>query len=164
MVTDQTDIFDACRRGDVALVERIYDINPDIIHIEDFKGFTPLIIAVYNNHPSVVDFLLSKGARAEMQDQAGNTALMGVCFRGYKELVPKLLEGGSDVNQRNYQGATALTFAATFGHLEIAKALLEKGADINVPDARGKTPLDHAIIQENEEMINLLQRYQKEVS
>lgn len=159
MVTDVTDIFDACRRGDVELVERIYNINPEIIHIEDFKGFTPLIIAVYNNHLAVVDFLLSKGARSEMQDQAGNTALMGVCFRGYKELVPRLLEAGADVNQKNYQGATALTFAATFGHIEIAEALLNKGADIQVPDSRGKTPLDHAVIQENEEMINLLQQH-----
>ncbi len=162
MVTDQTDIFDACRRGDVALVERIYEVNPAIIHVDDFKGFSPLTIAVYNNQLAVVEFLLSKGARAEMQDQAGNTALMGVCFRGYKDLVPILLKSGPDVNQRNYQGATALTFAATFGHLEIAQALLEKGADINIADARGKTPLDHAISQDNEEMLELFKRYQKE--
>lgn len=159
-MADQTDIFDACRRGDVALVEEIYTINPDIIHVEDFKGFTPLIIAVYNNQPDVVDFLLGKGARMEMQDQqAGNTALMGVCFRGYKEIAQKLIDKGADVNQRNSQGATALTFAATFGHLEIAEMLLEKGADVFVPDSRGKTPLDHAILQENEEMVELLQRY-----
>ncbi|WP_207497129.1 ankyrin repeat domain-containing protein [Aridibaculum aurantiacum] len=161
MMADQTDIFDACRRGDVELVEKIYERNPDIIHVEDFKGFTPLIIAVYNNQPAVVDFLLSKGARAEMQDQAGNTALMGVCFRGYIDIAKKLLDVGAEVNQRNYQGATALTFAATFGHLEIAELLLQKGADMTIPDSRGKSAFDHAIIQENEDMIKLLQRYQE---
>jgi ankyrin repeat protein len=70
-----------------------------------------------------------------------------------------LIEAGADVNQRNVNGATALTFAATFGHLDIAKMLLEKGADIYVPDVRGKSPLDHARMQENWEMYELLGQY-----
>ncbi|MGN6618825.1 MAG: ankyrin repeat domain-containing protein [Ilyomonas sp.] len=160
METLYTDFFEACRRGDKETVERLYEANPEIIHIKDTRGFTPLIIAVYNNEVEVADFLLNKGARAETRDEnAGNTALMGVCFKGYKELAEKLIEAGADINQRNNQGATALTFAATFGHLEIAKMLLEKGADVNASDVRGKSPLDHAIIQENEKMIELLQSY-----
>jgi ankyrin repeat protein len=160
METLQTDFFDACRRGDKETVERLYEVYPNIIHTEDVRGFTPLIIAVYNNQVEVADFLLIKGAKAETQDQnAGNTALMGVCFKGYKELAEKLIEAGADINQRNNQGATALTFAATFGHLEIAKMLLEKGADVHAKDVRGKSSLDHAIIQENEKMIELLQSY-----
>jgi hypothetical protein len=70
-----------------------------------------------------------------------------------------LIEAGADVNLRNSQGAPALTFAATFGHLEIAELLLKNGADQSLKDSRGKTPLDHAILQENEAMINLLQQY-----
>jgi ankyrin repeat protein len=86
MIIDSTDIFDACRRGDKDLVERLYTQNPDVIHVTDIKGYTPLIIAVYNNQPEVTSFLLKAGARTEMHDQVGNTALMGVCFRGYKEI------------------------------------------------------------------------------
>lgn len=156
---EQSAFFEACRRGDRSKVEELYKGNPALLNIEDVKGFTPLIIAVYNNQPGVVDFLLSKGARADMQDQAGNTALMGVCFRGYKELAEKLIEADVDVNQRNHQGATALTFAATFGHLAIAEMLLKKGADINARDVRGKSPFDHAVIQENDEMVALIQQY-----
>jgi uncharacterized protein len=159
MLVDQTDIFEACRRGEYDLVQKICEEHPDIIHVKDFKGFTPLIIAVYNNQPAVVDYLLQKGAKVEMQDQSGNTALMGVCFRGYTSIVKQLINAGVDVNQRNFQGATALTFAATFGHLEIARLLLDNGAAINVCDVRGKSPLDHAIIQENDEMTALLQSY-----
>ncbi|HEX8334345.1 MAG TPA: ankyrin repeat domain-containing protein [Segetibacter sp.] len=159
MVIDSTDIFEACRKGDKALVESLYKINPEIIHVTDIKGYTPLIIAVYNNQPEVVTFLLSMGARTEMHDQVGNTALMGVCFRGYKELVAMLIDAGVDINQRNHQGATALTFAATFGHLEIAEILLKRGADINARDVRGKSPLDHAAIQENWNMVALIEKY-----
>jgi ankyrin repeat protein len=159
MTAEQSGFFDACRRGDLAEAEQMLKANSTLINIEDVKGFTPLIIAVYNNQPAVVDYLLQKGAKLEMHDLSGNTALMGVCFRGYKELAKRLIDAGVDVDQRNHQGATALTFAATFGHLEIAEMLLQKGADINARDVRGKSPLDHAAIQENWEMVKLIESY-----
>ncbi|MCW3109283.1 MAG: ankyrin repeat protein [Segetibacter sp.] len=159
MSIDSTEIFDACRKNDKEQVEQIYETNPEAIHATDMKGFTPLILAVYNNSVDVVDFLLQKGAKTDGQDAAGNTALMGVCFKGYKELAQKLVDAGADVNERNSNGATALTFAATFGHLEIAELLLKKGANIHVQDARGKTPLDHARIQENWPMYDLIEKY-----
>ena len=160
MITySQSAFFEACRKGELQQVQVMYSINPDIIHSEDHRGFTPLMIAVYNDQPEVADFLLEKGARLAMQDMSGNSALMGVCFKGYKTIAEKLLQAGADVNQRNANGATALTFAATFGHLEIAEMLMRNGADLNLRDSRGKSPLDHAIIQENEPMIELLEKY-----
>lgn len=152
-------IFDACRQGDMATLRRLYDADPTVINTTDAKGFTPLILAVYNNQPEAVDFLLLHGADVNAQDAAGNTALMGVAFKGYKEVARKLIDAGADVNLRNANGAPALTFAATFGQLEIAERLLQKGAAIFLPDTRGKTSLDHAVIQENEAMIELLERY-----
>ena len=159
MALEATEIFDACRRNDRAVVEKIYEAHPDSIHATDMKGFTPLILAVYNNSADVVDFLLQKGAKTTGQDAAGNTALMGVCFKGYTELARKLVEAGADVNERNANGATALTFAATFGHLEIAELLLKKGIDVSLQDSRGKTALDHARIQENWPMYDLIASY-----
>jgi ankyrin repeat protein len=159
MSLDPNLIFDACRRNDRELVEKIYEEIPNSIHAADLKGFTPLILAVYNNSVDVVDFLLQKGAKTSGQDAAGNTALMGVCFKGYTELAKKLVDAGADVNEKNSNDATALTFAATFGHLAIAELLLQNGADVNVPDSRGKTPLDHARIQENWPMYDLIEKY-----
>jgi hypothetical protein len=37
--------------------------------------------------------------------------------------------------------------------------LLKKGADINLVDTRGKSPLDHARIQENWNMVDLIEKY-----
>ena len=153
------DIFDACRRGDLAAVEQLYADDPQVIHSSDFRGFTPLILAVYNDQPIVADFLLQHGAHPDAQDAAGNSALMGVSFKGYKELALRLLDAGADVNLRNVNGATALTFAATFGHLQIAEWLLQGGADMTLRDSRGKSPIDHAVAQDNEAMIDLFQRY-----
>lgn len=159
-MTEETILFfDACRRGDLTQVEAMLTANTALINIEDIKGFTPLIIAVYNGQEAIADYLLSHGAATDMQDAAGNTALMGACFKGYKVMAKKLLAAGADVNQRNFQNATALTFAATFGQMEIARMLLAQGADVHARDVRGKSPIDHAVIQENEAMVVLLEKY-----
>jgi len=157
MTPEQSLFFDACRRGDLAAVQELYNTDVSLVNITDPRGFTPLIIAVYNNEVAVSEFLLDNGAAVDAPDASGNTALMGTAFKGYIELVNKLLAAGANVNQRNIQGATALTFAATFGQLEIAKLLLQHGADLQVQDVRGKSPLAHAIIQENTAMIALLE-------
>ena len=156
---NEFEIFDACRRGDLAALQQMVAAHPELVNARDTKGFTPLILAAYNEQPQIVDFLLGNGADIEAQDAAGNTALMGVCFKGYKDIAKKLMESGADVNARNGNGAPALTFAATFGHLQIAEWLLERGADSTLRDSRGNSPLDHAVIQDNEAMIELLQSH-----
>ncbi len=156
---NEYEIFDACRRGDLAKAAVLYEASPAVINMAGNKGFTPLIVAVYNDQPEMVDFLLLHGAHINAQDAAGNTALMGVAFKGYKAIAKKLIDAGADVNIRNSNGAPALTFAATFGQLEIAEWLLQKNADMFLPDNRGKTSMDHAVLQENEAMIVLIERY-----
>lgn len=153
--------FDACRQNNTAALQQLFDQHPDLVHTPDAKGFTPLIIAVYNNAPDAVAFLLHKGAAINAADAAGNTALMGASFKGYGAIVKTLLQAGADVAQRNGSGATALTFAATFGQMQIAEDLLQHGASVHVTDARGKSPIDHAVIQENEAMVRLLERYER---
>ena len=148
--------LDACRRGDADDVAQMCSAFPQLINAADAKGFTPLIIAAYNNHTGVVQYLLEHGAAADAADRSGNTALMGAAFKGYAGVADVLLQHGADVHVRNGQGATALTFAATFGQVALAKKLLAAGADASVPDSRGKTPIDHARIQEHEAMLQLL--------
>lgn len=160
METKELSYFiDACRRGDVGEVTQLCALFPQLINEGDIKGFTPLIIAVYNNQPAVVELLLQNGADVNAQDSAGNTPLMGACFKGYSSIAITLVDAGAAVNMRNYQGAPALTFAATFGQLAIAEILLKNGAQTNLQDSRGKSSIDHAVMQENEEMIKLLQQF-----
>lgn len=152
-------LLNACRTGNLDEVKKIYEAEPSIINRADARGYTPLILAVYSNQPSIVSFLLEKGAQINAQDSAGNSALMGASFKGYTEIAIQLLNAGANVNLRNGSGAPALTFAVTFGHLRIAELLLQKGANVSLADALGKTPSDHARIQGNDAMINLLERY-----
>lgn len=154
--------FEACRRNDVVLARSLYTANPWLLTAQDAKGFSAVLIAVYNNAPDVAALLIEAGAPGDLPDASGNTALMGASFKGYPSLVLLLLNAGVAVDQRNGSGATALTFAATFGQMDIAAELLERGAALDLPDARGKTPIDHAVIQENEPMVRLLERYEQQ--
>ncbi|MFL0101531.1 ankyrin repeat domain-containing protein [Tenacibaculum maritimum] len=154
----QDTIFDYSRIGNTEAIKRLYKENAKIIDTLNNKGFTPLILAVYNNQEATVDFLLAHKAATDVQDIYGNTALMGACFKGYEGIVKKLIAHGTDVNKRNYNQATALIFAATFGHAAIVKALIAYGADVSLQDSRGNTALDHARMQENEEILRILEK------
>ena len=154
-----TQFFDDCRTGNLTGLKQLIEDDPSLVQARDTKGFTPLIIAVYNHQPEIAQYLIEKGADVNAQDTAGNTALMGAAFKGYVNLAQMLIDAGADVNLRNGNGAPALTFAATFGQQQIAQVLLNKGALINLPDARGKTSYDHAVLQENEAMIALMKKY-----
>jgi uncharacterized protein len=148
--------LDACQRGEVGDVTKMCELFPELINERDNKGFTPLIITAYNNQAEVMAILLQAGADSNSGDHNGNTALMGAIFKGYDAIAHKLLDAGADPNVQNEQGATALTFAATFHRNQVAQRLLQAGADKSIADKFGKTPLDHARVQDNEALVNML--------
>lgn len=153
------DIFEACRQGKLAIVKAAYAQNPAILDSSNYRGHTPLILAVYNDQPTIVKFLLAHKVNPKAQDKSGNTALMGAVFRGYLPYVQQLIAAGTPVDQKNYNGATALTFAATFGRVEIAKVLLKNGANPLLPDARNQSPVDYAKNQNNTALMVLLNKF-----
>lgn len=153
----QYDLFSAARTGDLATLKQAHDAKANL-DTTDARGFTPLILAVYNNQPDAAAYLLGAGASTAIADGSGNTALMGACFRGYLPMVKLLLTHRAAINQVNRNGASALIFASTFGHADIVRYLLEQKADTSLHDSRGYTALDHARMQENPEIIALLGR------
>ena len=80
---------------------------------------------------------------------------MGVCFKGYNELAKLLIENGANVNIKNFNGTTALIFAATFGKKEIVMSLLGCGADPSIKDDKGYSAIDHAKMQDRDEIVKL---------
>ena len=75
----------AARLGNIEVLEELVRQEADL-NVQDEKGFSPLIIACYNNKYEAVEFLLDNGANIDHQDLGGNTALMGVAFKGYLEI------------------------------------------------------------------------------
>ncbi|RZJ60691.1 MAG: ankyrin repeat domain-containing protein, partial [Flavobacterium sp.] len=102
-------LFSAARQGNVPVLKEIFRIKEDL-NVKDDKGFTPLIIAAYNNRPEAVLALLEAGADVNEADYGGNTALMGASFKGYGDVVRILISSGADLDAQHGNGGTALMF------------------------------------------------------
>ncbi|MEO1624133.1 MAG: ankyrin repeat domain-containing protein [Bacteroidota bacterium] len=75
------DFFQLLREGLHEQVEAAITANPDVINQKDQRGFTPLILACYNDNLGLARLLLDRGANVDAVDAKGNTALMGVVFK-----------------------------------------------------------------------------------
>ncbi len=107
-------VIPAARKGDVAVLRELIRQNADL-NVREEKGYTPLIIACYNNHYATAELLLQNGADVNAQDTGGNTALMGIAFKGYADIAKLLIENKADLNIQHGNGGSALMFAAMFG-------------------------------------------------
>ncbi|GMM50803.1 Nas6 protein [Starmerella bacillaris] len=109
------------------------------IDVETNNKQTPMYLAVTNDHPHAVRFLLKEGANVGHKDIRQITPLMRAAAIGTPELVQVLLDFKAPVNATDANGWTALHFAYSEGRTEAIKMLLEAGADKSITDKEGKT-------------------------
>lgn len=149
-------LFEAARLGRTDLVAPLVRTGADV-NARDPRGFTPLILAAYNDHLDTVEALIALKADACLPDRdQGNTAQMGVAFKGYDPIAARLLKAGCDVNARNKAGQTALMMAALFGRSAQIAMLVAAGADRDVMDAAGRTAASVAAGQGNDRVVEQL--------
>ncbi len=137
------DIYDACRKGNVGLIRKLYTLNNDTINKPNKSGYTPLIIAGYRNQLEAVKALLELGANVNMMSEDG-TVLTAACYKSNNELVKILLSHKADVNVKNNAGTTPLMFAIMAENEEVVKMLIKHGADLNAKDNSNKSIIEFA--------------------
>ncbi len=71
-----------------------------------FHGQAPLHAAVIRGHDDMVEFLLYRGANANVQDEDGNTPLHLAAIGGHSGMVIMLLARDADPTIRNSDGKT----------------------------------------------------------
>ncbi len=102
-------------------------------------------------------------AEADMQ-QSGKTPLMLLVAEADAEVVKDLLDSKGNISRANVNaketqhGRTALIYAIWRGNIEIINALLNAGADLTVKDSSGRTAVEHAMLTNNPQVIELLER------
>jgi hypothetical protein len=90
-------------------------------------------------------FLLSKGARPDIQDKDGNTPLGLAASLGWVEGAQMLLARGASANATNARGETPLILAVHTRDPTMVRLLLTKGADPKRSDSvAGYSALDYA--------------------
>lgn len=145
------------------MVELLVKRGANVNAVNKFN-YTPLNKAVSNfikpdnkekECVKILNLLLDKGAKLDVQDGNGTTALMWAVQKLVTTKI--LLDRGANVNIQSKTGETALMFAVKGGFLkkvlffpvigpykDAAKMLIAKGADINLQETNGKTALMHA--------------------
>lgn len=123
MITEES-IYDLCRSGNLEKLKQSLDLR--VLNEKNEKGYSPLMLAAYNEHLELTKFLLEMGADPNSQDLGGNSILMGVAFKGNVEIAKVLLDNGADLLIKNQKHQTALDFANMFGRIEMVKFLKSK--------------------------------------
>lgn len=130
---DDGPLFEACRAGDVAAVERLLTHGHSTEGL-DGAGFRPLHLASAVGSPAVVERLVAEGAHidaasAHPGSYGGLRPLHAAVAGHHLVVVERLLALGARVDAVDETGFTPLHLAATLGQLPIARALLKAGAD-----------------------------------
>lgn len=101
------ELLDACRDGNLQMVKDICAVK-EHIYAANEKGWTPLIVATYNNQIEIVKYLISMGADIQVKNINGTNLLMyakdAYINSGNIELFRMFFELGLDIKACDYDG------------------------------------------------------------
>ncbi|MDD2384974.1 MAG: ankyrin repeat domain-containing protein [Sulfurospirillaceae bacterium] len=107
------DLFKACEKGNLSEVQKLLQI-PKIINVQNQNGWTPLIVAIYNNHVEIVKTLLINGADVKIKNFKGTTCLMYAKSSFIKHNDPTilnlLLDLDNNLSQKDYEGKNIIDY------------------------------------------------------
>lgn len=124
------ELFKACENGSSELINRLVQI-PKIINIQNQYGWTPLMVAIYNNHKEIVKTLLMNGCDLEITNFKGTTALMyaksAFIIHKDRSIIDILLNFGVDIYQKDYQHKSVIEYCMENNEIEVLKIIENKG-------------------------------------
>ena len=126
--------------------ELVSNPNPAIINYRDASsGEGALHILVRGRDRDWLSFMLSRGARPDLQSNDGTTPLILAAQVGWREGAELLLSRRANPNLGNRNGETALMFAVQRRDVQMIRLLRSQGADPNQSDnVTGNSALDLA--------------------
>ena len=112
--------------------------NDEVIHeflkygfpvdVRNSAGFTPLMMATYYGHQTIVTTLLNHGADRCARDNKGNTALMGALFKMEFAIAKQLRQVDCDAQAKQTGQKTTAEFAKVIGQeKQLQKIIQEQG-------------------------------------
>jgi ankyrin repeat protein len=158
-VTGATALHAACIRDYKDIAELLLSRGADVNCTLSNGGTILHFIAACRDKGSLdmVTFLLSKGARTDVEDCDGNSALHYACTNADPAIAEALIRSGADIHKRNRAGATPLHLCISARHAFLVRLLLDKGVNVNDGNfADGASPLHAAAVAGDAEITELL--------
>ena len=161
-------LADAVIEKDTVKIEQLLQSGVDINTQHPTSGTTVLMIASsYYYYDDMVEFLIQKGAKLDLQDSEGKTALLWAASNSLPN-AKILVANGAKVNIAANDGMTPF-LQATLGvssgkvSIELCDLLRKKGANINAAlskqSAKGWTALHYAAVNGDVELVKYLVKY-----
>ena len=135
------------RERDAATVnDLVSSPNPAVVNYRDnSSGEGALHVLVRGRDLTWLGFVLSRGARPDLQANDGTTPLILAAQIGWYQGAEQLLARRANPNLANRNGETPLMFAVRRRDLQMVRLLLGQGADPNQTDnVSGYSALDYA--------------------
>jgi len=127
----------AAEQGDAATCVECLKRDPKLIH--DFFGtMQPLHFAAQSNRPTLVEYLLDRGAEIDALGGEDSRTPLHFAADMSPETVRVLIDRGADLNHVDFQGFTPLAFAIaeqTLPGEEVVKMLRAAGAVYGLTEA-----------------------------
>ena len=138
----------ACFKGQESVARALVAARgQDSLNLASFRALTPLMTAVLEGNPAVVELLLEQPSlEVNCAGDKGNTALHLACLEGRRGIVHRLLAapGQQSFNVQNSAGNTPLMCGVKKSHSDVVDLLLAQPAVLEGLQARntfGNTPL-----------------------
>lgn len=118
-------LISACETGNADIAEVQLDAFPALIERRTAQGWTPLIVAAFNQHHEVVKTLLERSADPNASGRSGTTPLMyakTTLQNGASEdrsLILTLIEAGADLHRTDCRGKDVFHYLEKTGAIEL---------------------------------------------
>lgn len=119
-----TALMAACLKAHLGVVKLLVENGAEI----NRPGWTPLGYAAFGGNPSIVRYLLEKGADKDAIQPNGDTPLMIAVRNDNVSAARELLYANADFEHAGAQGETALEIAKKKGNPSMIKLLEQAGA------------------------------------
>jgi len=143
--------------SNIKLLEKLLNINSNIVNQQDKNGNTPLMLSIiHNQNELLISKLLSFISDINIKNNNGDNCLMLAIENGNKKLVDLILNYRIDVNSQNNKGQSPLFMAFDKHRSDIVASLLTKNINWNIRNSDGKLPIEIALINENMDLLKMI--------
>ena len=147
-------IFDVARLGNVGELMALYHEDNSILFKNDSNGFSPLILATYNNNLEVALKLIELKSDLDYISPMG-TALMASVYKNNREVFNALLNRNVLIDEVDQSSNTALILAVYTQNEYMVEQLLKKNPDRSITNREKKTAFMLALESNNAKIIEL---------